>query len=285
MDLRINHWLILLGLSLIGCNQQDPTKDSLVVIHTQMGDISLVLFEDTPLHKESFLQMASEGMYDSTTFHRVIKQFMIQGGDVAQKQGLEKEAKRLIPAEIKSSHLHVRGALGAARRGDNVNPERKSSTQFYIVQGRTYTPKELTTDLEKLNYGAGQYLQSQSNLPLRDSLAQMQLEGNLAQMQQILIELKDEIAAYTATNLDKEVTEEQLKLYTTVGGAPNLDFEYTVFGQVVDGLAVVDSIAAIPTKANDVPVQPIYIQMEIVELPKAEITKKFGYSYPLNVSK
>lgn len=285
MDLRINHWLILLGLSLIGCNQQDPTKDSLVVIHTQMGDISLVLFEDTPLHKESFLQMASEGMYDSTTFHRVIKQFMIQGGDVAQKQGLEQEAKRLIPAEIKSSHLHVRGALGAARRGDNVNPERKSSTQFYIVQGRTYTPKELTTDLEKLNYAAGQYLQSQSNLPLRDSLAQMQLEGNLAQMQQILIELKDEIAAYTATNLDKEVTEEQLKLYTTVGGAPNLDFEYTVFGQVVDGLAVVDSIAAIPTKANDVPVQPIYIQMEIVELPKAEITKKFGYSYPLNVSK
>ena len=280
MGLRTNLWLLLLGLSLIGCNQQDPTKDSLVVLHTQYGNITLVLYEDTPLHKESFLQMAAEGMYDSTTFHRVIKQFMIQGGDVGTKPGLANEARRLIEAEIRPNHLHVRGALAAARRGDNLNPKRKSSTQFYIVQGRTYTPQELTTNLEKLNYAAAQFLQSERNLPLRDSLAQLQLQGKIDDVQAILVDLKDEIAAYTATNLNKEVTPEQLKAYTTVGGVPSLDFEYTVFGQVLDGMEVVDSIAASPTGPGDKPLQDIFVQMEVKTLPKKEITKTYGYRYP-----
>ncbi len=265
----------------VGCNTSDEKMDSLVKIHTSLGDITVLLFEDTPLHKESFLSMAKEGMYDSTTFHRVIKNFMIQGGDVASKSGFANESKRLIPAEITTHHLHAKGALAAARQPDNVNPERKSTTQFYIVHGRTYSKKEMQTDLGKLNYAAGIYLQSEVNLPLRDTLFSMQEQGRMDELQQILINLKEEIAAYTAMDLDKTATPEQVALYTTVGGYPPLDFEYTVFGQVVEGLEVVDKIAVVQTAEADKPVEDVFIKMEIVEMPKTEVTVKYGYKYPV----
>ncbi len=270
--------LIFITLS---CSERDENMDSLVKIHTSLGDITVLLFDDTPKHKESFLSMAKEGMYDSTTFHRVMSNFMIQGGDVASKSGFSNESKRLIPAEITTHHLHAKGALAAARQPDNVNPERKSSTQFYIVHGRMYTEKEMHTDLTKLNYAAGQYLQSEANLPLRDTLLLMQEQGRMNELQQIIIDLKEEIAAYTALNLDKESTPEQLAVYTTVGGYPSLDFEYTVFGQVVEGIEVVDKIAVVQTGVADKPVENIFMKMEIIEMPKTEVTAKYGYEYPV----
>ncbi len=273
--------IVLVLAVLVGCNSIDKNMDSLVKIHTNYGDITVLLFEDTPKHKQSFLSMAKEGMYDSTTFHRVINNFMIQGGDIALKAGFANESKRLIPAEITTHHLHAKGALAAARQPDNVNPERKSSTQFYIVQGRTYSKKEMQTDLGKLNYAAGQYLQSETNLPLRDTLLIMQEQGRMDELQQILINLKEEIAAYTAINLDKTATPEQIALYTTVGGYPPLDFEYTVFGQVVEGIEVVDKIAGVQTGVADKPVEDIFITMEIIEMPKTEVAAKYGYEYPV----
>ncbi len=282
MDTPIKLSGIVLFIALfVGCNSNDEKMDSLVKIHTSLGDITVLLFEDTPLHKESFLSMAKEGMYDSTTFHRVIKNFMIQGGDVASKAGFSNESKRLIPAEITTHHLHAKGALAAARQPDNVNPDRKSSTQFYIVHGRTYSEKEMHTDLSKLNYAAGIYLQSEANLTLRDTLFSMQEQGRMDELQQILINLKEEIAAYTAMNLDKTATPEQVALYTTVGGYPPLDFEYTVFGQVVEGLDVVDKIAIVQTGEADRPVSDVIITMEVLEMPKTEITAKYGYEYPV----
>jgi len=278
MGIRISVFA-LIGLLAIGCQPKNDSVDTLVTIHTKLGDIKLVLFDDTPKHKESFIKMAKEGLYDSTTFHRVINNFMIQGGDVGAKSGLEKEGKRLIPAEFRPTHLHVRGALAAAREGDNINPEKKSSIQFYIVQGRKFTEKELTTDLTKLNYAAGMYLQSEANLPLRDSLTVLQEEGRMAEMQSVLVDLKDEIAAYSGMNLDKTATPKQLKLYTTVGGQPHLDGEYTVFGQVVEGMDVVDKIALVQTGVGDRPVNNIYLTMTLEELPKKEITEKYGYTY------
>ncbi len=268
--------LIFITLS---CSERDENMDSLVKIHTSLGDITVLLFDDTPKHKESFLSMAKEGMYDSTTFHRVMSNFMIQGGDVASKSGFSNESKRLIPAEITTHHLHAKGALAAARQPDNVNPERKSSTQFYIVHGRMYTEKEMHTDLTKLNYAAGQYLQSEANLPLRDTLLLMQEQGRMNELQQIIIDLKEEIAAYTALNLDKESTPEQLAVYTTLGGYPSLDFEYTVFGQVVEGIEVVDKIAVVQTGVADKPIEDVFIIMEVIEMPKTEVTAKYGYKY------
>ena len=273
--------LPLFALGTFGCSSTNKNTDSLVIIKTNLGNITLVLFDDTPLHKESFISMAEDHTYDSTTFHRVMKEFMIQGGDIGNKPGFATEAKRLIPAEITSHHLHVKGALAAARQPDNFNPQRKSSSQFYIVHGRTFSEKEMTTDIGKLNHAAGQYLQSETNLPLRDTLVLMQEQGRMNELQQILIDLKEEIAAYTASNLDKESTPEQIKIYTTVGGYPPLDFEYTVFGQVLEGLEVVDRIAQVQTDAKDKPTEDIFIKMEVVELPKSEITEKYGYKYPV----
>ncbi len=273
--------LPLFALVTFGCSSKNDNVDSLVVIKTKLGNITVVLFDDTPLHKESFISMSKSGMYDSTTFHRVMKEFMIQGGDVASKSGFSNESKRLIPAEITTHHLHAKGALAAARQPDNVNPKRKSSTQFYIVQGRTFSEKEMTTDIGKLNYAAGQYLQSETNLPLRDTLIVMQEQGRMNELQQILINLKEEIAAYTALDLDKESTPEQIELYTTIGGYPPLDFEYTVFGQVLEGLEVVDKIAEVQTGEANKPIEDVFITMEVVELTKTEITKKYGYEYPI----
>jgi len=265
----------------LSCSERDKNMDSLVKIRTRLGDITVLLFEDTPKHKQSFLSMAKEGMYDSTSFHRVINNFMVQGGDVGAKPGFSNENKRLIPAEITTHHLHAKGALAAARQPDNVNPERKSTTQFYFVHGRMYTEKEMHTDLTKLNYAAGQYLQSETNLILRDTLLLMQEQGRMNELQQILIDLKEEISAYTALNLDKESTPEQIALYTTVGGYPSLDFEYTVFGQVVEGIEVVDKIAEVQTGVADKPVENIFMIMEVIEMPKAKVTKKYGYEYPI----
>ncbi len=272
---------VFIALIAFSCSSDNKSSDSLVIIHTKLGDITVVLFDDTPLHKESFISMAEDAKYDSTTFHRVIKGFMVQGGDIGTKPGFSNEAKRLIPAEIRTNHLHVKGALAAARQGDNINPERKSSTQFYIVHGRTFSEKEMTTDIGKLNYAAGQYLQSEENLPLRDSLVIMQEQGKIEEMQAILVELKDEIAAYTAMDLDKVSTPKQVALYTTIGGAPNLDFEYTVFGQVLEGLEVADKIAQVQTGKGDKPIENIFIKMEVIEMPKSEVTVKYGYEYPI----
>ncbi len=280
MPTNTNLLWILMALVIFGCGA-NTNKDSLVIIHTNLGDITVVLFDDTPKHKESFISMSQDGMYDSTTFHRVIQDFMVQGGDVASKSGFANESKRLIPAEIRTEHLHVKGALAAARQPDNVNPQRKSTTQFYIVHGRTFSEKELTTDIGKLNYAAGQYLHSEANLPLRDTLVLMQEQGRIAELQQILIELKEEIAFYTAMNLDREATPEQIEVYTTLGGYPYLDFEYTVFGQVLEGLDVVDKIARVQTGVADKPTEDVFIKMEVIELSKSEITKKYGYEYPI----
>lgn len=281
MTINIKSLMLVIAIFIMGCSSSNSNNDSIVVIHTKFGDITVVLFDDTPKHKESFISMAKEGMYDSTTFHRVMNEFMIQGGDVASKSGFSNESKRLITAEINTHHLHVKGALAAARQPDNVNPGRKSSTQFYIVHGRLFSEKELTTDISKLNYAAGQYLQSEKNLPLRDSLVVMQEQGRTAELQAILIELKEEISAYTEMDLDKTATPEQIELYTTIGGYPYLDFEYTVFGRVLEGLEVVDKIAITQTGVTDKPVDDIFIKMEVIELSKSEIAEKYGYEYPI----
>ena len=280
MSIRIKNILVLTSIMIVGCQPKNKDTDTLVTIHTTFGDIKVVLFDDTPKHKESFITMAKEGLYDSTTFHRVMNNFMIQGGDVGAKPGLEKEGKRLIPAEIRPNHLHVRGALAAARAPDNVNPEKKSSIQFYIVQGSVRTVNELKTDLDKLNYAALMYLQSEPNLALRDSVIALQEQGKMEEVQSIYLNLKDEIAAYSGLSLDKYASPEQIRLYTTIGGQPHLDGDYTVFGQVVEGMDVVDKIAQVQTGLRNRPINDIYLTMTVEELPRKKKKKKYGYQYP-----
>ena len=199
----------------------DEGKRQKVKISTKYGDMIVELYNGTPLHRDNFIKLVKEGYYDGTLFHRVIKDFMIQGGDPDSKNA--KPGQRLgmggpgytIPAEIKPEYYHKKGAVAAARKGDQMNPEKRSSgSQFYIVEGKKYTPVEL------------------NNMAKRND------------------------AHYTA---------EQIHTYQTVGGTPFLDNEYTVFGQVVEGLDVIDKIASVKTGAGNRPVEDIVMNVTLID--------------------
>ena len=255
--------------------------DQLVTISTRLGDIKLVLFDDTPKHKASFLELAEDGAYDSTTFYRVLKNFIIQGGDISVHPTLEHEARRLIPAEISPKHIHQRGMIGAARQSINHNPYKESTTQFYIVQGRKFNETELTTEIGKLNAALPKFLYNGNHEELIAELKKLQDEGKDEELQQRIIDLRQEIEETLGMNFENtKITPEQIKIYTTIGGAPHLDGDYTVFGQVVDGIEVVDKIAALKVDSVDNPLEPVYMKLTIEKIPKDSITARYGYKYP-----
>lgn len=196
-------------------------KEYLVKIETNYGDMVVKLYNETPLHRDNFLKLVKDGTYDGLLFHRVIKNFMIQGGDPNSKDA--KPGQMLgdgtlgytIPAEFNPKFYHKKGALAAARQGDLVNPQKESSScQFYIVQGDKWPAEKL--QMVEQRYG-------------------------------------------------KKFTKEQAEVYAKVGGTPFLDGDYTVFGEVVEGLDVVDKIAAVVCGAMDRPVQDVKFKMTIVE--------------------
>ncbi|HSW67957.1 MAG TPA: peptidylprolyl isomerase [Bacteroidales bacterium] len=192
--------------------QTAQNNEPVVVIHTDMGDITLKLYNETPLHRDNFLKLARQGYYNGSIFHRVIQNFMIQGG--GGTTGLD-DPGYTIPAEILPQFFHKRGALAAARKPDQVNPEKRSSgSQFYIVHGRTFAPEQL---------------------------------------------------AIFGQRSGKTFTQEQIDTYATIGGAPHLDGDYTVFGEVISGIEVVDRIATVQTAPGDRPVKEIKMRVTILE--------------------
>jgi len=283
MQFKIS-FIFILTLMITACNTE---KDQLVTIHTEYGDMKVVLYDATPVHKENFLKLAREGRYDSTIFHRVIQGFMVQGGDVKQQKGsdpndeeIKKIAENRLPAEFVDTLFHKKGALAAAREGDQTNPEKKSSaSQFYLVQGNVYTEEQLTTDQKKLNNGIRQLLQMEGFDSLRQELIGLYQSGDYDAYTQKVMELKPVVEEELDMELDIEVSPAKLEAYTTVGGAPHLDDTYTVFGEVVDGLQVIDSIASQPTGAADRPMDNIYMTVSVEEMSKKKITELYGYEY------
>lgn len=270
--------VLVLLITLTAC---DNNKDYVVTIHTEFGDMKAILYEETPLHKKNFLELAKSGEYDSTTWHRVIKGFMIQGGDVAAKKGNQETKEDLIPAEIVDGFMHTKGALAAARQGDQVNPEKKSSaTQFYIVDGRKFTELELTTDQAKLNQSVSQMLQNDEYDSLRQLFIELQQAGKHQEMSDLALQSKDYVEQEMGVELDLEIDPETLETYTKQEGAPHLDNEYTIFGRIVEGLDVIDKIAAVEKDRMDKPTKDTYITMDVEMVPKKEITEKYGYEYP-----
>lgn len=282
----MRHLFILLSVSLLAsCASAD--KDYLVTIQTEYGDMKAILYDQTPKHKENFIKLAKDGFYDSTIFHRVIKDFMIQGGDPNSKNSQPGTPLGnggpgyTIPAEFDKDLFHVKGSLSAARQSDRVNPEKESSgSQFYIVQGKTWSEEELSVDMDKLGMATQQLLMQ----PRFDTLKQMlrriyETQGPDAYGKK-LVELKDLISREMQVSVEKSVPRERVEAYTTIGGAPHLDDEYTVFGKVISGLEVIDKIAAQPTNRRDRPQENIMVIMSVEELPKKKITKMYGYEYP-----
>lgn len=198
---------------------QDNSR--MVLIHTDYGDMKVKLYDETPKHRDNFLKLAQEGYYDNTLFHRVIKDFMVQGGDPDSKNAQPGQMLGsggpgyTVPAEFVPSFFHKKGALAAARQGDQVNPTKSSSgSQFYLVQGKPATDQELDMIQQRLNV---------------------------------------------------KFTPEQREIYKTKGGTPFLDQNYTVFGEVVEGLDVLDKIANVPTQPGDRPVGDVKMTIKVIK--------------------
>lgn len=274
--------LLLLLVILAACESTNENEDALITIQTSFGDMKVILFEETPMHKKNFIQMAKSGRYDSTEWHRVIKGFMIQGGDVYSKEGTIEPAQRKLPPEFFEGLYHTKGALAAARLGDNQNPKKlSSSSQFYIVHGKVFSEEELTIDQYKLNEKLGNLMAQEQYDDLRQKYLAINETGDLDSLQRFIFSLKDLVEEEYDVDVSRDFDPERLKLYTTVGGAYHLDGNYTIFGKVVEGLDIIDKIAEVETGEGDQPVESIFLTMEVAMVPKTQITEQYGYEYPV----
>jgi peptidyl-prolyl cis-trans isomerase B (cyclophilin B) len=235
-----------------------------------LGDIVVRLYDETPIHRDNFVKLVKEGYYDGTLFHRVIKDFMIQGGDPDSKGAPAGKMLGVggpdytLEAEIKDGLFHKRGALAAARQGDEVNPERRSSgSQFYIVWGQVYSEGQLRQFSKQLKMQKVQAVFNTLAAEHRDEIMQMRRNRDRAGLQ----ELQDRLAAEAQQQAadDAGLNEAQQKIYSTLGGTPHLDGQYTVFGEVEDGLDVVEMIQSSATGRGDRPVDDIEMRISVVE--------------------
>ena len=248
-------------------SQPADTSSVKVKVETSVGDFTVLLYGDTPAHRDNFVKLAKEGFYDGTLFHRVINQFMIQAGDPDSKTA--QPGQRLgaggpgytLPAEIDyPKHFHKRGALAAARQGDQVNPERRSSgSQFYIVTGNRFIPAQLdAVDAQAKQH----FMQNEFNRLAQNHIEEiraMQSAGDMAGLQALQEKLIGEAEAEVEKNF-VAMTPEMREAYSTVGGSPHLDGQYTVFGEVIDGMDVIDKIEKAETDASDRPTEDIVIR-------------------------
>ena len=245
---------------------------SKVRISTSLGDITVRLYDETPAHRDNFLKLAREGFYDGTLFHRVIKDFMIQGGDPDSK-GAPK-GKQLgcgdvgytIPAEFNPALFHKRGALSAARQGDQVNPERRSSgCQFYIVWGKTYKEGQMDQLARQSQMQALQGVFNELAMQHREEIISMRKKRDNDGLMALQDQLEAEANAIVIEKGLGRISPEQKEAYTTIGGTPFLDGQYTVFGEVETGLEVVGKIQEAATDGNDRPLEDLKMKVTVIE--------------------
>jgi peptidylprolyl isomerase len=254
-----------------------PAQQTYVVITTSYGEIKLKLYDETPLHRDNFLKNIREGVYDSLLFHRVIKDFMIQGGDPDSKHAKDGDMlgngglDYTVPAEFRKELFHKKGTLCAARQGDDMNPlKASSSTQFYIVQGQVFTE----ANLKKMEAKGNQTIQNKIffellELPEYESQKKLFEEYRKTNNQQggmeLFLSMLEKIKeVQKERGLEFKISDEQRKVYTTVGGTPHLDGNYTVFGEIISGMDVVEKIALEEVDANNRPKNNVRFSMKIV---------------------
>jgi len=247
---------------IISCKAPGGNENTTVSVKTSLGDIKIKLYDGTPIHRDNFIRLVNSGFYDGVSFHRIIKNFMIQAGDPDTKP--EKSPNfpdslktYTIPAEFNNLYFHKRGALAAARQGDDVNPEMRSSgTQFYIVQGVKYSDDDLNMAEQRIN---SNIKQSHFNTFIKETSDSLRLAGKTiidAEIQEIA---SIKMFQYLTDYKNYKISEEQRNVYKTQGGTPRLDSTYTVFGEVTEGMDIVDKIAEVPTDSGDKPINDIKI--------------------------
>lgn len=264
--------IIIAAITSCGASTKNNSKNmssenqTIVKFETNVGDFTVALYNETPKHKENFIKLVKEGMYDSTLFHRVIKQFMVQAGDPKSKNASDTatlgagDVGYNIPAEFNNELFHKKGALAAARQGDEVNPEKASSgCQFYIVTGRKFTEPKLLDMENQIN--------EQREENIFNSLAQKHMK-DIYKMRKAgdnegLLELQDTLESQaSAMAMEEEpfkFTKKQIDAYTTIGGTPHLDGAYTVFGEVIEGMDTIEKIENSKTGRADRPTNDIRI--------------------------
>jgi cyclophilin family peptidyl-prolyl cis-trans isomerase len=257
-------------------------KRSKVLIHTDFGDIKIVLYDETPKHRDNFLKLINNHTLDSTLFHRVIKQFMIQGGDPDSKKAKPKQllgngnVGYTLPSEIHPNLFHKRGALCAARLGDDVNPNHESSgCQFYIVEGSVFTDSSLDMLIKQRMEGPIKQkifdgiINKPENAGLKSAYIRAQQRAmttrNPDSLNYYAAIVNPMVEAEFAATPHRTITAEQRKVYTTFGGTPHLDGAYTVFGEVIDGMEVVDVIGSQPKDKNDRPVNDVRMTIKVIK--------------------
>ena len=256
--------LLSLGM-LVSCGKEslDKNKPVYVEISTTMGDVTVMLYDDTPLHRDNFIKLCSENFYEGVLFHRIIKEFVVQGGDPSSKAH---EPEVLygndgggysVPAEILPSHFNKRGALIDAKEGDDVNPERASAgTQFCFVQGKVWNDKGLDSMETRINQIRRNWLYYKIRKDLKEKFpeyASPDKEEDLHIEASVLLE--DTLAKLPAVTIPAE----QREVYKTIGGTPHLDGSVTIFGEVVEGFDIVEKMSLVETDKNDRPLKDVIV--------------------------
>lgn len=255
--------IILLSLFSVILSYCSKKEGNRVLIKTTEGDILIELFDDTPKHKANFLKLAKEGYYNDLLFHRVIKEFMIQGGDPDSRKAEpsailgEGDPGYMIDAEFRPNHIHRKGALAAARTSDDENPEKKSSgSQFYIVHGKQFTELEMDNLEIKTNNKRKANLY---NIILNKKIEELGDNYEAETFQKIMSQVKDSVDNVLMPNNRLIISKESREIYKSEGGTPHLDGNYTIFGQVLKGFDVIDKIASKETDSNDRPKKDVKI--------------------------
>ena len=246
----------------ISCNAPGGKENTVILMKTTLGDITLKLYDETPFHRDNFIKLVNSGFYEGISFHRVINGFMIQAGDpVTRSIPIAKTADSLntytIPSEFNNKLFHKKGALAAAREGNDVNPEMRSSgTHFYIVQGVTLTDEDFALAENRIN---SNIKQAMFNKIIRQITDSAKVAGITISEGEVQDKASVRLFEFFAANPAYKIPGDQREVYKTIGGVPRLDGTYTVFGEVLEGLDVVDKIAAVETDAADKPVSDVKI--------------------------
>lgn len=292
MKKRIGLTFLLTTLLFMGCAQKSG-KDYVVKIKTSYGEMVAILYDETPKHKENFIKLAKEKYFDSLLFHRVIPSFMIQGGDPDSKKA-EPGAhlgmggpNYTVDAEFNPKFFHEKGALSAARLPDQQNPTKASSgSQFYVVQGRVFPEGEIGQMEQSMIYARkNSALRDVLSMPeymnVRQMVIDKQQAGDTEWLNSFFMQSDTLIKKAKPGYQPFTFAPEAKAAYTTTGGAPHLDGDYTVFGKVIKGLDVIDKIAALPRDASDRPTEDVRMFVTVEEMSRAKIEKEYGYKYPV----
>ena len=281
-----NKGVFLLLICAIGFFTSCEAKKEIVVFETPYGEMKAILYDETPIHRDNFLKLAKSGGFDSMLFHRVIDKFMIQTGDLVTGKLGKSVDYRLEPEFRPDQFYHQKGALAAARMGDEYNPKKESSgSQFYIVQGETFDEEGLKARAQRRDFLKlyGLFQRTLKNKKAPELIEKWNYHLNKYQedttydfgtaQETLIFNSRPTLEKLYGDLTDPGFSDVQKEIYATIGGAPHLDTEYTVFGMVVEGLDVIDKIATVPTNERDQPLDELRVTVKVISIGEKEFNK------------